>query len=110
MGKKKEPDDFMADDPSMRVIGNPSRFSGGITIITPAVMATLSAEEVYLALNRHFSGDWGLLDEFDWKANDDASHYGARLVSRYMSSGGTQFFIITEADRSCTIVQMATEY
>ena len=44
-------------------------------------------------LSRHI-GDWGAVDE----------QGGASLFSAYYTSEGTQVWVITEKDRSCTTV------
>lgn len=73
-------------------------------VITPEAKAQLPREEVIECLTRHFNGDWGELDEFEWKVNDDALEYGDRLLSRYRTRSGTWFWIMTEPDRSFTTV------
>lgn len=63
-----------------------------------------------LALSRHFNGDWGDLCGSDKIANDRALQYGDRLLSAYHAPDGTKFWIITEADRSCTTVLLPDDY
>jgi len=76
----------------------------GRVVITPEAKATLSREDVIEGLARHFKGEWGELDEYEWKVNDDALEYGDRLLSRYRTRSGTWFWIMTEPDRSLTTV------
>jgi hypothetical protein len=63
------------------------------------------------ALARHASGDWGLVDASDKRANDDrALIEGTRLLSAYELANGTRIWIITEADRAATTVLLPAEY
>lgn len=77
-------------------------FWTGSVVKTLRADAEISREDMFVAFIRHANGDWGELDEFDWKTNDDALEYGDRIVSRYRDVHGTQFLIITERDRSVT--------
>ena len=86
------------------------RFSLGQVVITRGALTELTEQDVRQALVRHIEGDWGQLDEQDWKANDDALQHGGRLLSRYVTSRGTPFWIITEHDRSVTTILMPDEY
>jgi hypothetical protein len=73
-------------------------------------MNTLPSEDVHQALRRHASGDWGEVDDHDWKANELALKDDSRLFSAYRTAGGTKFWIITEADRSSTCVLLPEDY
>src|ERR1019366_5085438 len=73
-------------------------------VITPAADKAITQYNVIAALFRHTSGDWGDVDEFDWKENDRAVEEGGRVLSSYHTEDGTVFWLITEADRSCTTV------
>lgn len=82
----------------------------GQLAITPTAAAALAQPDVVTALRRHSSGDWGEVDDDDRRANDDALRFGTRLLSAYRSSGGTRFWVITEADRSVTTVLLPDDY
>lgn len=84
-------------------------FPMGNIVITPNALDQLTPADVQLGLQRHQSGDWGDLGEEDWKENDNALVDGRRLLSSYRS-GGTVFWIITEANRSATTVLMPDDY
>lgn len=56
----------------------------------------------YLA--RHAGGDWGDVDAHDRAANDRALLADERLLSAYVLPDGERLWIITEADRSATIM------
>ncbi len=79
-------------------------FSAGRIVIAPGALSELSEDEAMTGLARHLAGDWGDLDESDWKKNDAALQLGRRLFSRYVTPGGTRFWIITEHDRSVTTI------
>jgi len=86
------------------------KFRIGRLVITPRATEKLTQDDVIKALVRHLDGDWGDLDEFDWKTNDDAVEFGNRLLSTYRAQDGTVFWIITEHDRSATTVLLPAEY
>ena len=88
----------------------PQRFPPGMIVITRGALAELQQQDVLRGLVRHISGDWGELDEQDRKANDAALEHGGRLLSRYLTPGGTTFWIITEHDRSVTTILLPDEY
>ncbi len=77
---------------------------------TPAVLDAVPKPELLAAFQRHMRGDWGIVSEADWKANDQALKSGERLLSAYKSSSGTKFWIITERDRSYTTILLPSEY
>lgn len=85
-------------------------FAFGQVVSTPGALAQVSPEEMALALTRHSSGDWGQCGDEDRKANDAALMQGSRLFSVYVTTEGTKFWIITEADRSATRVLLPEEY
>ena len=93
----------------MQMIEANAKFSPGRIAISRTVMAALPPEVVVLALARHLEGDWGDVDEHDWKRNEAALEHGFRLFSRYESKSGTTFWIITEADRSCTTILLPSD-
>ena len=61
-------------------------------------------------LSRHRVGDWGDVDEEDWKANDAAIVEGGRMLSAYTMKDGVRLWAITEADRSSTCILLPEEY
>ena len=94
----------------MTVIITIGPFPAGEIVCTPGAKARIPAQEVVNALGRHLTCDWGELDEHGRKSNDSALARGSRLTSRYTSSGGTVFWIITEHDRSATTILLPNEY
>lgn len=87
-----------------------SRVNSGDLYITPGALEALRHDEVLAAFGRHRRGDWGIVSAEDAEANVQAIVYGARLFSHYVTSTGTHFWIITEADRSATTVLLPDEY
>ena len=85
------------------------KFQLGQVVITPHALGKLNSNDILNALNRHVVGDWGELDDEDHQTNDEALQSGSRLLSAYRS-GGTKFWIITEADRSSTCVLLPEDY
>ena len=72
-------------------------------------LAVLSPGDVIDGISRHLTGDWGELDEHEWKTTDEAAEFGCRLVSRYRTAEGVCFWVVTEADRSVTRIQLPEE-
>lgn len=73
------------------------------------------ARFVQKCLSRHVKGDWGDLDGEDRQANDRSLKEGTRLLSAYNDDrfprhGVATIWIITEADRSATIILFPDEY
>jgi hypothetical protein len=90
-------------------------FPMGRQLMTRGV-AILAAEDpgAYLecltCLHRHANGDWGDLDDADHAANELALRDGSRLFSDYTLTNGLRIWIITEADRSATMILFPHEY
>lgn len=84
-------------------------FKPGRIGMTRTVADKLEQEEVFKFIQRHLSGNWGNLSDFDKKLNDRAVKDGDRIVSKYSTSAG-DIYVITEADRSCTKVLFTSEY
>ena len=94
----------------MSVIEMAAKFYTGQIVITPGASSKLSQDDVLGGLIRHMSGDWGELDEHDWKENEAALEHGFRLFSQYRVRDGAKFWIITEHDRSVTTILLPDEY
>lgn len=82
------------------------KFRAGTIVRSPEV----TPEEVFVLLIRHVSGDWGDLNEHDWKLNEAALKHGGRLISQYGTNNGRVIWIITEADRSVTTILVPAVY
>ena len=86
------------------------KFPLGLTVMTPGARDSIPPSEMLQALRRHARGDWGEVCAEDQRANDRAVQDGSRLLSAYRTKTGVKFWIITEADRSATIVLLPEEY
>jgi len=82
----------------------------GFQTVARLASQKLDMVDIYAALARHASGDWGDVDGSDWSANDEALERGGRILSSYRAKDGTKFWIITEGDRSATTVLLPEEY
>jgi len=85
-------------------------FPLGDLVATRNAADCVSQVDITAALQRHMQGDWGMVDTEDWEENDRSVTEGFRLLSAYESTGGTRFWIITEADRSVTTVLLPDDY
>jgi hypothetical protein len=89
-----------------------TKFSLGQTVATPGALEALevSGQTPDDFLARHAAGDWGELSTDDWKLNEDALNNGSRILSAYRTLKGKKLWIITEADRSSTVILLPSEY
>ena len=80
------------------------KFALGQLVATPGALAALvtNSQSVLEFLERHRTGDWGVVNAEDKRANDRSLKDGSRLLSAYRLDDGTKVWIITEADRSAT--------
>ena len=86
------------------------RFPFGHVSITTAAKQSLSPIEVADALFRHAHGDWGTVNKDDWESNELALHEHGRLLSTYLATDQTVFWIITEWDRTSTTILLPSDY
>lgn len=82
----------------------------GKTFISRNAKARLSPMDVFVALKRHGSGDWGIIDDHDREVNERALQGRGRLFSVFRSEAGDKFYVITEWDRSATTVLLPEDY
>lgn len=67
--------------------------------------------EIQKAFNRYIRCDWGDLCEEDKQMNEQAIISGKeRILAKYTSKAGKEFYIITEWDRSVTTALLVEEY
>ncbi len=78
--------------------------------MTGGVRLAIAADEIQAGLLRHTKGDWGDVCDEDRLSNDEALVREFRLFSVFQTSDETKFWIITEADRSCTMILLPEEY
>ena len=82
----------------------------GASFVTRNAARRLNKTDVIDCLERHMLGDWGEVDDFDWKTNDMGVEYGFPIVSSYVDRKKNRFLIVTEADHSATTVLLPEEY
>jgi hypothetical protein len=63
-----------------------------------------AAQPPLLFVLRHLRGDWGEVGADDWALNDEVVESGERLLSAYRTAIGERIWIITERDRSVTLL------
>ena len=92
-------------------------FELGLVVATPGALALAEAGAFDPAelLERHRAGDWGNLDAFDRRENENALRSGARIFSAYQTPQGGRVWIITEATndqgaRGSTCILLPEEY
>jgi hypothetical protein len=86
-------------------------FPLGQLLMTPGVADALIGESPMTYINRHATGDWGIVSDADKRLNDQALKDGTRLLSAYvLRDGRTKIWVITEADRSATTILLPDEY
>jgi len=94
------------------------QFSLGQTVATPGALEALRRNNSngLEYIQRHATGDWGIVCEEDKQANDDALSTGARLLSAYFLPDETKLWIITDAviddqgNRQATTLLLPEEY
>lgn len=86
-------------------------FPLGQVVATPGALKVLDKEAVNASvlLQRHQSGDWGIVPEEDAQENQASVTNGNRILSSY-PIGDARIWIITEADRSSTTLLLPQEY
>jgi hypothetical protein len=87
-------------------------FPLGRVVATPgALRAFEKAEQAPdVFLDRHVNGDWGDVPEEDKQENEVSVEQGFRILSAYTTSAGDRIWVLTEADRSATILLLPEEY
>jgi len=93
-------------------------FKPGRVVATPGALEALeqAGQSIWEFLGpKHLAGDWGVVDEEDKEANNEALKDGSRLLSAYILSTGVKIWIITEAEddhgnREATTALLPDEY
>ena len=94
-----------------------AKFPLGHVVATPGALEALaeSRQTPAFFLEQHASGNWGVVDEEDWRLNDEALKDGSRILSAYLTLKGKKLWIITEAaddngQRESTTLLLPDEY
>lgn len=85
-------------------MSNKRIFQLGSIVITENLYFTVPANEIHAAILKHASGEWGDVDSDGREENEIALLRGLKLLSVHHDSDGTEFRIVTAADRSATVV------
>ena len=88
------------------------RFPFGRVVATPGALHALEKAEQLPAefLDRHVNGDWGEVPDADKQENEISVEQGLRILSAYTTGAGDKIWMLTEADRSATILMLPEEY
>jgi hypothetical protein len=94
------------------------QFQLGKVLATPGAIEALAqtGQSPWEFLSRHLTGDWGVVDEGDKAANEQALGDGSRILSSYLlKDGATKVWVITEAEddnghRAATTLLLPSEY
>lgn len=87
-----------------------ARFRLGHIVTTPNALEKLSPQDIWDAIGRHQSGDWGDVPVMSKAANDRALIEKTRIWSVYRSAKGVKFWLITDANRQTTTVLLPEDY
>lgn len=77
--------------------------AGGI-VITANAAQRLSDDDIASALHRHLHGCWSDLNTYDQREHRSPQLAGCRLLSAYHNAAGVRFWVISEVDRSVTLL------
>ena len=88
------------------------RFELGRVVATSGAFSAFekAAQLPAAFLDRHVNGDWGEVPDADKQENELSVEQGFRILSAYTTSAGDKIWILTEADRSATILMLPEEY
>ncbi len=87
----------------------PPLFPLGVVSIAPEAHATLTADDIALALDRHRCGDFGELDADDCHLNHRAISRGDQVMSVYRCASGKEFWVQTHGSRTHTLILLPEE-
>ena len=81
-------------------------FPLGQIVVTPGAINALTRanQKPQDFLVRHVNGNWGELSKEDQAENDYSLQHGFRLLSSYRTATGEQLWLVTEADRTITLL------
>lgn len=90
----------------------PPRFALGRLLITTGASEACQAAGVEPGdlIARHARGDYGDLDAHDQAVNERAIRERYQILSRYWLPSGVPLYVITDPDRTQTLVMRAEEY
>ena len=88
------------------------RFPLGRLVATPGALAAMTeaGQNPIELLQRHQGGDWGEVCPDDAAENELSVAEGYRVMSVHALPSGVRVWLITEADRSTTVILLPDEY
>lgn len=86
------------------------KFPLGQLVQTPGVIGEVPPSELFRAIRRHASGDWGEVGSKERLTNEQAVADGATIRSVYDSEAGVRFWVVTDGDRISTTAMLPVEY
>jgi hypothetical protein len=93
------------------------KFELGQVVATPGAIEAMkkAGQNPHGLLNRHCTGDWGIVCQEDKDANDASLIDGSRILSAFHLNDGVKIWLITEAkddqgERASTTILLASEY
>ena len=93
----------------MRTSPLPQRFPTGRIVLSRGALYAIPSDLIGEAIRRHVSGDWGDISRDSAHANELAVATEGKISSAYRYGAHPRFWIVTEADRSATMVVMPDE-
>lgn len=85
-------------------------FKFGNVRATLPLTCAVNPNEAVDRMVQHAIGILGYVDAAEEASNNHALENGGLIKSRYKTSNGVQFLIVTEADRSMTTIMLEHEY
>lgn len=96
---------------TVKAKGPPRLFDAGALYFSDRVQQTMDEGRLdplpYFL--RHSRGDWGEVTDHQWRENNAALHSGKRLESFFTVHRELALSIVTEADRSATLIRLSSE-
>lgn len=86
----------------MATMGKP--FWLGVVRCSSAVLKAVDAQEVLVAIQRHRSMDWSGTPEEVVRANRVGLQRGEEVESLHVGANGAKYWVITDGERTRTIV------
>ena len=88
----------------MEFSGYCSRFNLGRILLAPQAEQRLDARQLRAALKRHARGDWGEATPQQVAENERSLREGGSLLSVYRDAWERRFCVLTNDNRSATLV------
>lgn len=84
----------------------PERLILGRIFATFSAYSSITRADIFKALQRHATGDWGEVTSKTKRLNSIAVTEGQRIYSEFVDPNATRFQIVTEGDRSRTTIYL----